>query len=146
MSVSIRELSIKDQLMLEELLDVMQPGWHDGLGPGASGPMAFIADGHTFALGAYVDQLPAGWAWGQHLRRPDGRSMTYVHQIEVVEDHRRRGIATSLLSAVEMLARSNSSHKMWLYTNADNRVGRALYASTGATETEIGEFVQIWDL
>lgn len=137
---------MRDQLMLEELLDTVVPGWGDALRPGASGPLAFIADTHTFVFGAYVDNDPAGWIWGHHLRRPDGRMMTYVHQIEVLADHQRRGIATSLLGAVENLGRTQGSHKMWLYTNGDNDIGRAFYASTGATETKAGEFVQIWDL
>jgi ribosomal protein S18 acetylase RimI-like enzyme len=131
MSISIRELGIQDRLMLEELLDVCGPGWSDHLAPGASGPMAFIADPRSFVFGAYIDNEVVGWLWGAHMWRPDGRMMSYVHEVDVVADHRRKGVATSLVEAAIGLARRNESHAMWLLTDTTNEPAKALYEATG---------------
>ncbi len=117
--------------MLEELLDVCGPGWSDHLAPGASGPMAFIADPRSFVFGAYIDNEVVGWLWGAHMWRPDGRMMSYVHEVDVVADHRRKGVATSLVEAAIGLARRNESHAMWLLTDTTNEPAKALYEATG---------------
>ncbi|MGH1489414.1 MAG: GNAT family N-acetyltransferase [Acidimicrobiales bacterium] len=143
MTIAIRELSIGDTLMLEELLDAVTPGWRNALAPGASGPLAFIAEPRTFVFGAYVDNAPAGWLWGIHVRRPTGRLMTYVHEVDVVAEHRRRGVARLLVDATLALARSGGSDRLWLVTDTAN----GLYKTAGATRRDDeGQIVYSWDL
>ena len=137
-SVSIRELGLADEAMVVELLDRLRPAWRDRLAPGASGPRAFIADPKTFLLGGYVDNEPAGWLWGVHVRRPDGGLMTYVHDVEVAEAHRRRGIATSLVEAALGAARRSGSDRLWLLTEAGNEPANALYRALGGRAIDGG--------
>ncbi len=145
MTIAIRELGINDKLMLEELLDVCSVGWSNDLAPGASGPLAFIADPKAFMFGAYIDNEPVGWLWGVHIRRPDGRMMSYVHQIDVIVEHRRKGVATSLLQAGIDLARRSGSHKMWLITAQSNDVAKALYERGGAERfNKAGDVCYTW--
>ncbi len=132
MSVSIRELGLADEAMVGELLDVMKPGWVDGLAPGASGPRAFVADTRSLMIGAYVDNEAAGWVWGSHIRRPTGQTMTYLHELDVVQPHRRRGLATMLVEAAIGAARRAGSDRLWLVTEADNDAANGLYRSLGA--------------
>lgn len=147
MSIAIRELGLADKLMLEELLDVITPGWQDGMAPAASGPLAFIADPDSFVFGAYADNDPIGWLWGVKIRRPDGRSMSYVHDVEVIEGRRRAGVATSLLEAAIALARRNGCDRLWLTTNVANEPAVALYQQTGGTRTAgADDAVFVWTL
>ncbi len=145
MSIAIRELGLKDVMMLEELLDACGPGWSDHLKPGASGPLAFIAEPRSFVFGAYLDNDPVGWIWGAHMRRPDGRMMSYVHEIDVVAAHRRKGVGSSLIEAAVGLARRNGSHGIFLMTGADNDAANALYREMGAQRmSEAGEHGYAW--
>lgn len=146
MTVAVRQLGIADALLLEELLDVVEPGWADARAPGSSGPIAFSADPSTFVFGAYADQEPAGWVWGVHVRRPDGRTMTYVHELGVVDAYRRRGIATMLMEAAIGEARSHRSHKLWLVTRERNEAAQTLYAGLGGDTSDGLGLVYRWDL
>ncbi len=133
--------------MLEELLDACGPGWSDHLAPEASGPLAFIADSRSFVFGAYIDNEPVGWVWGAHMWRPDGRRMSYVHEIDVVEAHRRKGVGSSLVEAAVGLARRNGSHRLWLITGVDNDSAHAFYDANGATRlSDAGEIGYTWRL
>lgn len=131
MSVAVRELGLQDQIMLEELLDACLPGWSDALQPGATGPLAFIADTSTFAVGGYVDNDPAGLLWGVHVRRPDGTTMTYVHELDIAPRFRRQGVATLLIQAALGLARQQGSVELWLVTRATNDNAIGLYEQLG---------------
>lgn len=131
MSLAIRELKLSDRLHLEELLDTFQPGWGDALAPGAAGPLAFLTSNQSFAFGAYANNDPAGWLWGQRLWRPDGRRMSYIHQLDVHADHRRQGIATMLVEAALSQARREGHHRVWLCTKSINTAAVALYEGLG---------------
>lgn len=133
--------------MLEELLDTCAPGWSDALAPGASGPVAFMADSKTFVFGAYVDNVPVGWLWGAQFPRPDGRTMSYVHQLDVIEAHRRKGIASSLIEAAIGQARSAGVDRLWLTTRRTNLPARTLYEGLGGQPaSEEGDVVFRWTL
>ncbi|MEM7095460.1 MAG: GNAT family N-acetyltransferase [Actinomycetota bacterium] len=129
MAIAIRQLGLRDSLMVEELLDHFSPGWSDALAPTASGATAFLAARDSFIFGAYDDHDAAGWLWGVLLRRPDGRREAYVHELDVEPTHRRRGIATMLVGAAMELARQESCSRLWLITRAENGAGRGLYES-----------------
>lgn len=145
MSIAIRQLGLADKMMLEELLDACGPGWSDHLAPGASGPLAFIAEPRSFIFGAYSDNDPVGWLWGANMWRPDGRTMSYVHEIDVIAEYRRKGVATSLIEAALAMAKRNGSHAMFLITGADNEEANALYRATGAERlSESGENGYAW--
>ncbi|MEM7272872.1 MAG: GNAT family N-acetyltransferase [Actinomycetota bacterium] len=146
MTIAVRELGLADTMMVEELLDTCRPGWQDALAPGASGPTAFTADPRTFIFGAYDDQVPVGWVWGTHIRRPDGRLMSYVHQLDVVESHRRSGVATTLMEAAIDLARRDGSGRLWLMTQEENAGARSLYESLGAADDGGASILYRWPL
>ena len=60
------------------------------------GPEEFLRDPRTFVLGAYLDDVPIGLAWGLQMRSPSGRLTTYVHELDVHETWRRRGVGSAL--------------------------------------------------
>ena len=146
MGLAIREFGIADELMVGEMLDAVSDGWVDRLAPGASGPRAFIADPKSFMFGAYFDQEPVGFAWGNWMRYPSGAVASYLHELEVLEPHRRQGIATMLVDAAIGLARRNGHAKFWLSTGSHNAGARALYAQLGGEAKTDGDMNFWWDL
>jgi ribosomal protein S18 acetylase RimI-like enzyme len=88
----------------------------------------------------------SGWCWGYHLVRPDSTSMLYLHQLEVVEAHRRTGIGRALLRAFMTAGADAGATKMFLTTGADNTPARALYDSMGGGPPTQGPTTNYWFL
>jgi ribosomal protein S18 acetylase RimI-like enzyme len=87
-----------------------------------------------------------GWCWGYRLVRPDGTSMLYLHQVEVLERHRARGIGRALLTAFMAAGRSAGAAKMFLTTGAENHAARKLYDALGGGLATQGATVNYWFL
>lgn len=88
----------------------------------------------------------SGWCWGYHLVRPDGTSMLYLHELEVVEAHRRTGIGRELLRTFMTAGANAGATKMFLTTGADNAPARALYDSMGGGPPTQGPTLNYWFL
>lgn len=146
MTIAIRELGLADAMMLEELLDALAPDWSDDLAPGASGPMAFLAQPRSFVFGAYVDNTPAGWAWGWQAFRPDGGRVSRVEDLRVLTEHQRRGIATALLDAATGRARRESSGGLQLVVTGTNLDGQRFCSERGGVRSDAGDAVYTWKL
>jgi ribosomal protein S18 acetylase RimI-like enzyme len=101
------------------------------------GTLAFVA-----SVGAEI----VGWCWGYHLVRPDDSSMLYLHQLEVDEAHRRKGIGRDLLRAFMTAGSKEGATKMFLTTGAENIVARSLYDSMGGGPPSQGPTVNYWFL
>lgn len=79
---------------------------------------------------------PVGLCLAYLLDRPDSRPMLWVHEIEVLSAHRRRGAGRLLLAAIERLARETGAVKAWIVTPSANRAARSLYAACEWSEQE----------
>ncbi|NED94170.1 GNAT family N-acetyltransferase [Phytoactinopolyspora alkaliphila] len=101
----------------------------------APGTLTFVASAGTTIY---------GWAWGYHLVRPDDSSMLYLHQIEVDESHRRKGIGRELLRAFMATGAAAGATKMFLTTGADNFAARSLYEAMGGGLASQGPTVNYW--
>lgn len=99
------------------------------------GALAFVAS-HGFEI--------FGWCWGYQLIRPDGFSMLYLHQLDVVEGYRRQGIGRALLSAFMRAGAQAGATKMFLTTGETNAPARALYDSMGGGLATQGPTVNYW--
>jgi ribosomal protein S18 acetylase RimI-like enzyme len=103
--VEIRELVAGGADQLVALFAAVLPGSPTAPVDRLHAPEAFLRDSHSFALGAYVDGAPVGLAWGVQMRSPSGRLTTYLHELEVHEDWRRRGVGSALVTEAMNLAR-----------------------------------------
>lgn len=146
MTIAVREFGPADERALRDLMDAVVPGWVDQLAPVGSGPSTFLDDDDTFVLGAHDGGSPVGWAWGVRIRYPNGRLVAYLHELDVVETHRRRGIATMLVDAAMHVARSAGCSRFWLSTGGHNQIAQALYEHLGGDRKPQGDVNYWWDL
>lgn len=112
MEIEIRLLTGRDEELLVALFDAVLPGFTESR-LDAGGPALFLGAPASFAFGAYVDGVPAGQAYGMQMRYPNGRLVTYLHELDVLEKFRLRHIATSLIEASMTLARQRGSTRFW---------------------------------
>jgi ribosomal protein S18 acetylase RimI-like enzyme len=113
---------------------------------GTAGDERFLATEGTVSFVAVVDGVVAGWCWGQHMRRPDGASMLYLHELEVAEDFRRRGLGRALVESFMDAGRAVGATKMFLTTGEANVAARGLYEQLGAGLAGQGPTVNYWFL
>jgi ribosomal protein S18 acetylase RimI-like enzyme len=106
--------------------------------------VAFLAHPGTLAFVAVEGVEVEGWCWGYYLPRPDGRSMAYLHEIEVAGSSRRRRIGWGLLQAFLAAAHGLGASKMFLFTSAGNAPARTLYEKAGGRPHEQGATVTYW--
>lgn len=140
----IRLLDAAEPRAVVTLFEAVLPGFEASVQSG--GPQAFLEDAAAFALGAYVDDEPAGLAWGVQMRSPSGRLTTYLHELDVRQEWRRRGIGSALVREAMALARRRWSTRFWLSTGGHNTIAQALYESLGGDRKELGDVNYWWDL
>jgi ribosomal protein S18 acetylase RimI-like enzyme len=144
--VQIREFVVGDGEQLVALFAEVLPDSPTALLAALDEPESFLSQPSSFALGAYVGESAAGLAWGMQMRSPSGRLTTYLHELDVHERWRRRGIGTALVTEAMSLARRTGSTKFWLSTGGHNDVAQALYASLGGDRKPLGDVNYWWDL
>lgn len=113
---------------------------------GPEGAQAFLSDPASFALGAYAQDMPVGLAWGIQMRSPSGRLTSYLHELEVTESWRGRGIGRALVLRAMEIGDRRGSTKFWLSTDGQNRIAQSLYHSLGGHRKAKGNVNYWWDL
>jgi len=104
----------------------------------------FIASPTHHLLLAYDGDRPVGMVSGVETTHPDKGAEMFLYELGVVEDARRRGVATALVNALAMLARDRGCYGMWVAVDADNAAALATYGGAGAHE-EAPAVVFSWD-
>ncbi|WP_369076705.1 GNAT family N-acetyltransferase [Paractinoplanes abujensis] len=110
----------------------------------SGGGLAYLRSPGASAFVSHRGHEVVGWCWGYHLPRPDGFSMLYLHQLEVVESHRRQGIGRALLVAFMRAGAQAGATTMFLTTGEANTAARALYDSLGGGLATQGPTVNYW--
>jgi ribosomal protein S18 acetylase RimI-like enzyme len=109
-----------------------------------AGAAAFARSPGTIAFVAVREEDIQGWCWGYLLPRPDGPGMLYLHNLEVAEPHRRRGVGRDLLRSFVAAGVDLGATKMFLTTGENNTAARRLYESMGAGPATQGPTVNYW--
>lgn len=144
--MEVRELVAGDADRLVTLFAAVLPESPTALADDPGAPESFLQNPSSFLLGAYVDGAPVGLAWGLQMRSPSGRLTTYLHELDVHEDWRRRGVGSALVGEAMALARRRGSTKFWLSTGGHNAVAQALYESLDGDRKPLGDVNYWWDL
>lgn len=142
----VRTFEPGDHEELTELFVSVLSDFTDLLAPSGCGPDAFLNDPASFVFGAYVDDVPAGLAYGIEMRYPNGRLVTYLHELDVRSEFRRRGLATALIEQSMARARDRGSTRFWLSTGGHNAIAQSLYESLGGDRKPLGDVNYWWDL
>lgn len=104
----------------------------------------FLSAEGALAFLAVSEDVIEGWCWGYLIVRPDASSMAYLHELDVVEACRRRGIGRQLVQTFMEMASSLGASKMFLNTGLSNLSARNLYEGLGGRLAEHGEVVSYW--
>jgi ribosomal protein S18 acetylase RimI-like enzyme len=145
-AVVIRELGVGEAEQLIALFAAVLPDSPAAMVDQPEAPEAFLRDPTSFVLGAFIDGAPVGLAWGLQMRSPSGRLTTYLHELEVHESSRRRGVGTALVTEAMTVARRCGSTKFWLSTGGHNEIAQALYESLEGDRKPLGDVNYWWDL
>jgi ribosomal protein S18 acetylase RimI-like enzyme len=108
------------------------------------GGRAYLESPGALAFVASNGDVISGWCWGYYLIRPDCSSMLYLHQLQVAERQRRKGIGRALLDAFMRAGAQSGATKMFLTTGETNAAARALYDSMGGGLAAQGPTVSYW--
>ena len=103
----------------------------------------FLADEGHHLLIAYVDEVPAGMITGVETTHPDKGTEMFLYELGVDEPFHGRGIAKSLVAALERLARERGCYGMWVATDEDNKAAQATYGGSGGMP-EWEQMVYVW--
>ena len=146
MSIAVRELTLADHAMVDELREAVasdraRPS-PDQLAPVASGSKAFLTDSGSFMFGAYVDHDVAGGVWGTTIRHPSGAITVEARELYVLAKARRRGIGTLLIESALGLARRGGAQTFEIRSTTAEGIAE-LCTSLGSTQ---GAVVESWAL
>jgi phosphinothricin acetyltransferase len=94
------------------------------------------------------DGAPLGWASLSPYRASSGYRYTVEASVYVADDARRRGVATTLLNALEDHARTASKHVIVASIDSENAPSISLFARCGYREAarlpEVGRKFDAW--
>ena len=103
---------------------------------------ALLRDPRTIFLVAFEDDAPVGFVLAYELPRRHGYEVTLcIYEIDVSAAHRRRGVATRLLSELASIARQRGIAEAFVLTDVGNAAAMRLYESAGGTRQDVVE----WD-
>jgi aminoglycoside 3-N-acetyltransferase I len=88
---------------------------------------------------------PVGFISGVELTHPDKGTEMFVNELGVDEAARNRGVGTSLVEALGVIARDAGCYGMWVISELDNAAAYATYRRAGAS-AEVPGVVFSWDL
>ena len=93
----------------------------------------FLSNPGTVLIGATVDGTAAGFAIAYSLPRLDGEpDMLFLYEIEVLEEHRRKGLARAMIEELK----DRAEGKFFILTQRSNQPATSLYEATGARPVE----------
>lgn len=92
----------------------------------------FLQNPDNWLFVAISDSKIIGFAYGYALDRLDTpNKMLYINEVGIAGGYKQQGIGTNLMTALKQDAKASGIHKIFLYTDQENRGANALYQKTG---------------
>ena len=118
------------------LAAVMQLVDKEDVGPSPLHLQNLLADDRTYLLAALIDGGVIGYALAyRFLSLYASTQMVYLYDIDVIEQHKRKGAGRMLVETVKDIAKRDGVTELWLGTGTDNKEGQGLFSATGGVKT-----------
>ncbi len=90
---------------------------------------------------------PLGFASGYCLPRVDrDRDMMYLHEIEIVEGRRNKGIGQTIMNELRRICENDGFEEIFVITDENNIAARRLYVSAGKAVKQENSIAYIYPL
>jgi len=88
----------------------------------------FIVNKENYIFVAIKDNKAIALLYGYGMLRPDGKSMFYIHSVDVFPEYQSKGIGTKLMEfTLEYIKKENKYYKFFVLTENDNIKACKLY-------------------
>ena len=98
----------------------------------------FIIDDDNYCFVGILDDKIVAFLYGYGMLRPDGKSMFYIHSVDVFEDYQNNGIGTNLIDYVlNYVKKENKYYKFFVLTENDNIRACKVYQKFANKEEQV---------
>lgn len=99
----------------------------------------FLSNPTNWIFACVENQKVIGFAYGYELNRLDAKgNMLYIHEVGVLPEYQRQGIAQQLLLDLKTVCRLNGICRFFLLTERHNEPACALYEKAGGAKNSSG--------
>ena len=98
----------------------------------------FIIDDDNYCFVGILENKIVAFLYGYGMLRPDGKSMFYIHSVDVFEDYQNNGIGTKLIDYVlNYVKNENKYYKFFVLAENDNIRACKIYQKFAKKEEQI---------
>lgn len=139
-ALTLRRLGPGDAAWAEALNDLFgaafdDPATYGGDPPGAEHLDALLVRDHIIVLVAFVGGMLAGGIVAYELDKIEQRRREiYLYDLAVVEEHRRRRVATALIEELQRIAGDRGAWAVFVQADHGDDPAVALYTKLGTRE------------
>ncbi len=137
---TVQRLRPEHAALVPGLLDMFGTAFEDPISyararPDAAYLQRLLAKDHVFVLAAVQQNQVVGGLVAYELQKIEqARSEIYIYDLAVAESHRRQGIATALIEALQPLARACGAWVIYVQADYGDEPAIALYNKLGVKE------------
>jgi aminoglycoside 3-N-acetyltransferase I len=141
MTYDVHTLAVVDVGRLKELLGVFAAAFEDHVAYQSHVPddaylSRLLAKEHFITVVALVDGKVIGGLTAYQLDKfEQDRREIYIYDLAVIEEHRRKGVATALIEELKRVATGRDVYVVFVQADLDDAPAIALYESLGTKET-----------
>ena len=140
MNYTFKQLTAADLPLLKELLKVFGEAFNEidtyqkNL-PSDEYLTALLSKPHFIALAAMEENQVVGGIAAYELEKfEQDRREIYIYDLAVAEQHRRKGIATSLINELKKIAKQHKAYVIYVQADKVDDAAIKLYESLGTKE------------
>ena len=139
-AISIQQLTGRDQALMKALLATFGEAFHEvetyvRKQPGAGYLQQLLSSDNFIALAALKNGEVVGGIAAYELKKfEQERSEIYIYDLAVAQAHRREGIATALIQALEKSAAARAAYVIFVQADVGDAPAIALYSKLGIRE------------